>query len=248
MILYFTGAGNSAYIANKLSEELQDELLCINDRMKKSDYSLVETQKPLVFVVPTYAWRIPRVVERWIERTKFSENTPAYFVMTCGNDIGYAEKYLSALCQNKRLIFQGVKGIVMPDNYIVMYQTLQPSEAKQVIEHAAPQIKECAEVISHKGHLNKTKASVLDRMKSSVVNDLFYPLMVKADKFMVKEQCIRCGKCEKECPLGNIELKEGKPVWGKSCTHCMACICKCPVEAIEYGKNSVGKTRYQCPL
>jgi len=52
----------------------------------------------------------------------------------------------------------------------------------------------------------------------------------------------------KECPLNNIHLKENKPVWDKECTHCMACICKCPTEAIEYGKNSVGKVRYQCPI
>ena len=28
---------------------------------------------------------------------------------------------------------------------------------------------------------------------------------------------------------------------------CMACICGCPAEAIEYGKKSRGKPRYQCP-
>ena len=38
----------------------------------------------------------------------------------------------------------------------------------------------------------------------------------------------------------NIKIQNGKPVWGKDCTHCMACICHCPTEAIEYGKKSVG--------
>lgn len=41
-----------------------------------------------------------------------------------------------------------------------------------------------------------------------------------------------------------FEVKEGGPVWGKRCTHCMACICGCPAEAIEYGKRTVGKRRY----
>lgn len=41
-----------------------------------------------------------------------------------------------------------------------------------------------------------------------------------------------------------FEIKEGGPVWGKRCTHCMACICGCPAEAIEYGKRTVGKRRY----
>lgn len=44
--------------------------------------------------------------------------------------------------------------------------------------------------------------------------------------------------------LNNIRLENGKPVWGKNCTHCMACICYCPKEAIEYGEKSKGKPRY----
>ena len=56
--------------------------------------------------------------------------------------------------------------------------------------------------------------------------------------------CIGCGKCVELCPLNNIRLENGKPVWGKNCTHCMACICYCPKEAIEYGEKSKGKPRY----
>ena len=39
-------------------------------------------------------------------------------------------------------------------------------------------------------------------------------------------------------------MKNKKPVWEKHCTHCMACICYCPAGAIEYGRKSVGKSRY----
>ena len=45
---------------------------------------------------------------------------------------------------------------------------------------------------------------------------------------------------------GKASWKDGKPVWGNDCTHCMACICKCPTEAIEYGKVSIGQNRYVC--
>ena len=50
------------------------------------------------------------------------------------------------------------------------------------------------------------------------------------------EKCISCGKCAQLCPLNNIQLVDGKPRWGSSCTQCMACICRCPQEAIEYGR------------
>ncbi len=69
-------------------------------------------------------------------------------------------------------------------------------------------------------------------------------LFVKADAFRATDACIGCGKCVELCPLNNIRLENGKPVWGKNCTHCMACICHCPKEAIEYGKKSKGKPRY----
>ena len=56
--------------------------------------------------------------------------------------------------------------------------------------------------------------------------------------------CIGCGKCAKLCPLNNIMLKDGKPVWGDECTHCMACIGNCPTEAIEYGSITQKKEKY----
>ncbi len=84
-------------------------------------------------------------------------------------------------------------------------------------------------------------------MKSALVNPLFYRLIVKAKAFTVSDACTSCGHCAAVCPLGNIRLDGGKPVWGTECTHCMACICGCPTSAIEYGRASVGKPRYQCP-
>ena len=65
--------------------------------------------------------------------------------------------------------------------------------------------------------------------------------------YYMKERCTGCGACVALCPLNNIELESGKPKWGNNCTHCMACICRCPNKAIEYGKSSFGKPRYNCP-
>lgn len=84
-------------------------------------------------------------------------------------------------------------------------------------------------------------------MKCGVINVAFYRFIVKANKFIVSDACVGCGKCAESCVLNNIELRGGKPVWGDRCTHCMACICTCPASAIEYGKASVGKPHYRCP-
>ena len=79
-----------------------------------------------------------------------------------------------------------------------------------------------------------------------MILNMYYKRFMPAKPFHVSEDCIHCGKCAASCPLNNITLQDGKPVWGDSCTHCMACINLCPKQAIEYGKKSVGKPRYRC--
>ncbi|MBS6504078.1 MAG: 4Fe-4S binding protein [Clostridium sp.] len=60
---------------------------------------------------------------------------------------------------------------------------------------------------------------------------MFYPILIHSKKFYATNACISCGKCENVCPLGNIQLENGKPNWGSNCTHCS------PKEAIEYGRQ-----------
>jgi len=52
-----------------------------------------------------------------------------------------------------------------------------------------------------------------------------------------KENCIRCGKCEKVCPSQSISIDEqGKRQnFHSECLTCRACISVCPTGAIKYG-------------
>ena len=68
MILYFSGTGNSKYVAQRMAEALNQSLLSMNDRIRSHNTSPVETDERLVIVTPTYAWRIPRLVRDWLLR------------------------------------------------------------------------------------------------------------------------------------------------------------------------------------
>ncbi|SMC22221.1 4Fe-4S binding domain-containing protein [Clostridium acidisoli DSM 12555] len=248
MILYFTGTGNSEYIAKRIAELTGDSLVSMNERIKANDASEINADGRLVFVVPTYAWRIPKIVEEWIAKTRFQGAENAYFVMDCGTSIGNAKKYIKQICKRKSFQYMGVSCIVMPENYIAMYDAPEESTSRKIIENANPVISKIAEMIHKEKVFPDVQSNIIDYLNSSIVNTAFYSFIVKADKFTADDKCIGCGLCMKECPLNNIRLKGNKPVWGKECTHCMACICKCPMGAIEYGKNSVGKVRYRCPM
>ena len=245
MILYFSGTGNSKYVAKRIADALGDEILNLNDRIKASDTSLVETGERVIIVTPTYAWRIPRIVRDWLLKTELHGAKQAWFVMTCGSEIGNANKYNRDLCAEKAISCMDTAQIVMPENYIAMFSAPQADEARQIVAKAEPDIDRAIAAIQANQPFAPTRNNLYDRFMSGPVNPIFYKFCVKADAFTVSDTCIGCGQCAKRCPMNNVTLKDGKPVWGKNCTHCMACICYCPKEAIEYGKKSVGQPRYR---
>ncbi len=244
MILCFSGTGNSRYIAKKIAAALGDEIVDLNEKIKSGDHSQITAEQRLVFVTPTYGWRMPRIVSDFVEKTPFAGAKKAWFVLDCGGEIGNAQKYLLKLCKDKGFEYMGVKGIVMPENYIALFSAPNDEKASEIIKNAEPHIQQTIKALQNGERFEKPRRLLYDRFMSSFVNDLFFKHIVKADKFTASDKCIGCGKCAKLCPLNNIEIVDGKPVWGKNCTHCMACICHCPTEAIEYGKKSVGQPRY----
>ena len=247
MVFYFTGTGNSGYAARRIADGLGEPLLCLNDRIKAGDTAPVETGERLVIVTPTYAWRIPRIVEDWLLHTELTGAKQAWFVMTCGSEIGDADRYNRRLCQAKGLVCMGTAQIVMPENYIALFRAPGPEEARAIVEAAVPGLEEGAERIRRGESLPPVRRGAVDKLKSGPVNAFFYRFVIKASPFRSTSACVGCGKCAAVCVENNIRLRDGRPVWGDRCTHCMACICGCPAGAIEYGRASRGKPRYQCP-
>ena len=244
MILCFSGTGNSKYVAQRIADALDDALVNLNDRIKASDTSSVETGERVIIVTPTYAWRIPRVVRDWLRKTELRGAKRSWFVMTCGSEIGNADKYNRELCTEKGLSCMGTTQIVMPENYIAMFSAPKTDEERKIVAQAEPSIDQAIAAIQRNQPFAPTRNNLYDRFMSGPVNPIFYKCFVKANAFTASSACIGCGQCVKRCPMNNVTLKDGKPSWGKNCTHCMACICYCPVSAIEYGKKSVGQPRY----
>lgn len=245
MILYFSGTGNSAYAAKYIGKEIGDETVDLFDRIRNKDYSPLHSSRPWIIAAPVYCWQLPHLVREWMLQTEFNGNKDIYFVMTCGSDMGNAEKYLKRLCVELGLNYRGAAPVVMPENYIAMFKAPNEDEENVIMKKADRTLSRIVRRLKNNEDLMHVKVSVIGKLLSGI-NAVYYALIVKDKKFYTEDTCNGCGLCVKKCPLGNIEMVGGKPRWNGNCTHCMACISYCPTEAIEYGKISKGKRRYTC--
>ena len=121
MIIYFSGTGNSRYIASGMAEKLDDKLVDAGVYIKNRKKGKFYSDKPWIFVAPTYCWRLPRIFEKFIRKSVFSGSETAYFVMTCGEEIGNAGEGILSLCRNKGFDYKGVLEVKMPENYIALF-------------------------------------------------------------------------------------------------------------------------------
>lgn len=71
MILYFSGTGNSKYLAETMANHLNDTTVDIAEHIQAGKHPTFDSDKPYVIVTPVYAWRIPRVLEQWMKACRF---------------------------------------------------------------------------------------------------------------------------------------------------------------------------------
>jgi Uncharacterized Fe-S center protein len=248
MIAYYSGCGNSRWFAECLAKALNDRLLFIPDELDKvCEYDLLPEEK-LGFVFPVYAWAPPQIVLDFVKKLKL-KNHPSYVYMvcTCGDEAGFTESVFRKTLAKIGCQLNAAFCIVMPETYLGMagFKLDTPEGERNKIENAKAQLPQVIEKISQKsdGFSNVIIGST-PYLKTYLVKPLFQAFVISDKPYRVQDNCISCGKCVTSCPVHNIELKDGKPMWKHQCVGCMSCYHHCPVNAIQYGKHTLGKGQY----
>ncbi|MBQ8094139.1 MAG: EFR1 family ferrodoxin [Clostridia bacterium] len=247
MIIYFTGTRNSQFVADRLSRLTDSEVCDAAVYLRKGESAVFTKSEKYIFVMPTYAAAPPQVFLDFIRHSVFPDGISAYFVITCKSSMSAGPAFCSRLAEEKRFSYLGTAQIQMPQNYIAFFHMDEKSVNREKIQKAIPEIEKLADCIREGRPFPDSGGNSLEYGATKLVDDLYYKLMVKDKAFSTTDACIGCGLCSSVCPLGNITLVNGKPLWNHHCTHCMACINLCPKDAIEYGRNTIGKPRYKGP-
>lgn len=246
MIIYFSATGNTEFIAKEIAKRTNDECVNLLDKVKKQDYTPVSSAKPFVICAPVYVCEIPRFMAKYLKKVSFTGSKDVYFILTSGGYCGPSGILLKKIFRKKKMVCHGHVEFKMPRNYVASnaYPMLEKDKVEERIIESYAQLNKVASDILSGNSLSARKCTIFETALTLPINPIWCKLKLTAKAFHVEDKCIGCGKCEKLCPLNNIKMVDKKPVWNKTCTHCMACIANCPVEAIEYGKITPNKERY----
>lgn len=190
MIIYFTGTGNSRHLAEIIAGKLQDQLVNAGSYIKSGEKAEFNSEKPFVFVCPVYGWQMPHIFRKFIMESVFSGNHEAYFVITCGGDIGCAGQGAEELCREKDFVYKGTAEVVMPENYIALFKTPAEEVAEKIIAAAEIKGSELSEYITERRDFEVRKTGFSDKLKSGPINSIFYRFIIKAKPFRVTDKCI----------------------------------------------------------
>jgi ferredoxin len=248
IIYYFTGTGNSLAVAGNIASALGDCELVRVSSLQKNQGTIVFQAERVGIICPVYFSGLPLIVAEFARHLDLSRSQYIFSVVTYGGSGGS-----SAIGQLDSILKMGNRGldagfmVKMPGNYILMYSSPAGRKRENMLTKADTQIADIAGAI-RRCENRKLPSSIL----GDLVHFLAYPRFasrVHEDdrKFTVSEICTSCGICAAICPVENIELVEGKPVWKHHCELCCGCIHLCPVGAIQAGSGTITRQRYRNP-
>lgn len=249
MILYFSGCGNSAFVARRLSASLGDTVVIrlFGDVLLNAEIS-AEANDRIVWVFPVYSWGVPPVVADFIKRVKIMSagSVGHHLILTCGDDAGLADKQWRVIVRNRGWKAMSASTVIMPNTYTLKkgFDVDSKSLADAKLQDSLLRIERLARCISEDSDRVDVVRGRFAWIKSSIVYPWFVRFAMSPKPFHYTEDCISCGKCAKVCPMRNILMDGKHPRWNSNCALCLACYNVCPAHAVAYGKATLDKGQY----
>lgn len=256
MIFYFSGAGNSLWLAKRIGDSIGCEPVSVAGELRSRHgvcrYAIASGE-PLVLVFPVHYWGPASMMLDFVSRLALDgySGQPVYALCTCGDNCGETDRIIGSALRKRGIAMTACGSLQMPNTFVLMKGFGVDTDAVRDAKLAAAPASadRIIEEIKKGGACLEYVPGSSTFVKSRIIYPWFRKFVVnrKKTRFSAGDSCIGCGLCERVCPSGTVVLKDGRPVWGGGCVQCTACIHRCPVRAIEYGKISVPMGRYVHP-
>lgn len=251
MIYFFSGTGNSRWVAERLAsisgERVQDMAPVLQGA---EPLLLPEREERVGFVLPVYAWAPPAAVRHflhelcgWVDGASY-----CYAVLTCGDDTGRCAVLLRRMMRHSGMTLSAVFSVRMPNTYVCLpgFDVDADALRREKLAAAPARVAQIAKEVDSRASVQEVEEGRFPRFKSYVLHPLFRRFLMSDGAFRVTTDCKACGACVKACPMGNMDVwDDGTPRWrGRDCAMCLRCYHTCPYRAIRYGRRTERKGRY----
>ena len=252
MLFYFSGTGNSKWIATQLSFRLQERLYFIPDLLRKQTFDFIlNNDERIGFVFPVYSWSLPDIVSSFIKKLSLQNYRCQYcfFVCSCGDDIGLTKNIFIKMMASKGWRCHAGFSVIMPNNYVLLpgFDVDDKSLAQKKLVNAIGKLDKIVATLHSQSCVFDCKKGCFPFTKTMLINPLFNRFHMSPKNFWTTGECVGCSRCIKICPMNNIVLENGKPKWDNNCAACLACYHICPWHAVQYAKRTNGKGQYVNP-
>ncbi len=225
MVFYFTGTGNSLYIA----KQIEETPISIPQAMRQEQ--LDYTADIIGVVAPVYGHEVPPMVKEFLEKGTFHTNY-FYMILTYGNRHGGAAELAKKLCDACGISVQYINVIMMADNWLPGFDM---DEQKTIDKKVEENMDKILSDLAKRKHMI---SEVTDTDRAAHQQFLERMSQMPADAWQhflrVTEDCVGCGICERVCPSSSIHIADGKAVHiPGNCQTCLACAHACPQKAIQ---------------
>lgn len=232
-VYLFSGTGNTRKVAAEFAAKARENgaetaVFEIDGR-----YSLPQAGDAVGIAYPVHAFNAPQNVLEFAERLPDGEGRTAFFIKTCGEPLSLndaSSAVLKKILTKKGYDVAGEYRYVMPYNMLYRHTESMATKmwfaAKRRIESDVKSLL----AGERRKVRSSTPISVLFRAAEQ-------PFMRANGKLfgIDEERCIGCGRCVRDCPRGNITVKDGRIQFGGSCIGCVRCSFLCPADAVKIG-------------
>lgn len=246
LIIYFSGVGNTRTVAESIKKyaELKMPTEFYSVESLPIDFK-IDNYSAVIIGTPTYHSEPAKPLLKFLETARLNRKIPAFIFTTCGL---YPENCLRTLameCLKRKIVTihsasyrcSATDGMLLAPFMKCWFENEKNLQAKIAKDFSA--------------FISKLKSHPkADIPKSRWYSLLNYPnkMLGKTTTFPIylhKEKCVKCGKCQKNCPLGAIAVIDGYPIINKAkCMNCYRCIHHCPSLALSLSaKRTVKKVR-----
>ena len=252
VIVYFSGTGNSRFVAGLFAGEMGADCYSIEDEVEDEvDFAALFAGHDLIaFCYPVYASRVPRILREFVG-SHMEALRGKRIAIFCTQMLfsGDGARAFAALFPKNHVEVVYAEHFLMPNNVnnVAILPMASEKTAKKRMARAAVKMKKvCANI--RRGKVKRRGFNPVSRVLGLPQGLLMHKMERLANKTLrIDSDCNQCGLCAKICPTKNLAAAEtdGKITHNGNCTMCYRCLNKCPQRAINLFFR--GKVKKQYP-